>query len=355
MGQRQSAAMSLEGAVRRSGRVFSEHLAQFGLEHAGFRGRAVGFDDYRERRGSRHAHWKATHTASMSPRPDFPLDARAAARDSHAVDDNDVISTMTKPSPPPPLLEARNVQKHFGRVVALREGNFTLRPNEVHALVGDNGAGKSTLVKILSGVYQADAGEIAIDGRPVTITNPREARELGIETVYQDLALAAELDPAANLYLGRELMRSGVLGRLGFLDKGEMRRRSDDQFHDLGVAIQDTRSSVATMSGGQRQGIAVSRAITWASKVVFMDEPTAALGVVQTRNVLDLILRVRDRGLAVVLISHNMPEVLEVSDRIEVLRLGERVARFRRGDVTIEELVGAMTGAIRHSEREDQR
>jgi simple sugar transport system ATP-binding protein len=149
-------------------------------------------------------------------------------------------------------------------------------------------------------------------------------------------------------------MRGGLLGRLGFLDKGEMRRRSDEQFADLGVAIQDTSSPVATMSGGQRQGVAVSRAITWASKVVFMDEPTAALGVVQTRNVLDLILRIRDRGLAVVLISHNMPEVLEVADRIEVLRLGERVARFRRGDVTIEQLVGAMTGAIRHTE-EDQR
>ena len=254
-----------------------------------------------------------------------------------------------------PLLEARGIVKSFGRVHALRGAEFAVYPREVVALIGDNGAGKSTLVKCLAGVLHPDAGEILFEGRPVTLPSPVAARELGIETVYQDLALAAELDPAANLYLGRELMRSGVLGRLGFLDKGEMRRRSDDQFHDLGVAIQDTRSSVATMSGGQRQGIAVSRAITWASKVVFMDEPTAALGVVQTRNVLDLILRVRDRGLAVVLISHNMPEVLEVSDRIEVLRLGERVARFRRGDVTIEELVGAMTGAIRHSEREDQR
>jgi simple sugar transport system ATP-binding protein len=176
------------------------------------------------------------------------------------------------------------------------------------------------------------------------------ARRLGIETVYQDLALAAELDPAANLYLGREVMRSGVLGKLGFLDKGEMRRRGDQQFKELGVTIQDTSAPVATMSGGQRQGVAVSRAVTWASKVVFMDEPTAALGVVQTRNVLDLIRRVRDRGLAVVLISHNMPEVLEVADRVEVLRLGERVARFDRGDVTMEQIVGAMTGAIKHDE-----
>jgi simple sugar transport system ATP-binding protein len=251
---------------------------------------------------------------------------------------------------PEPLLEAREIVKSFGRVHALRGANFTVFPGEVVALVGDNGAGKSTLVKTLAGVHPPDAGEILFEGRPVHITSPVAARRLGIETVYQDLALAAELDPAANLYLGREVMRSGVLGKLGFLDKGEMRRRGDQQFKELGVTIQDTSAPVATMSGGQRQGVAVSRAVTWASKVVFMDEPTAALGVVQTRNVLDLIRRVRDRGLAVVLISHNMPEVLEVADRVEVLRLGERVARFERGDVTMEQIVGAMTGAIKHDE-----
>src|ERR671936_543895 len=227
-----------------------------------------------------------------------------------------------------PLLEARGIVKSFGRVTALRGANFTAYPGEVVALVGDNGAGKSTLVKTLAGVLHPDAGEI----------------------VFQDLALAAELDPAANLYLGREVMRGGLLGRLGFLDKAEMRRRSDRQFRELGFAIQDTSVPVATMSGGQRQGIAVSRAVTWASKVVFMDEPTAALGVVQTRNVLDLIGRVREQGLAVVLISHNMPEVFEVADRIEVLRLGTRVARFRRGEVSMEDVVGAMTGAITHGE-----
>jgi simple sugar transport system ATP-binding protein len=251
---------------------------------------------------------------------------------------------------PEPLLEARDIVKSFGRVHALRGANFTVFPGEVVALVGDNGAGKSTLVKTLAGVHPPDAGEILFEGRPVHITSPVAARRLGIETVYQDLALAAELDPAANLYLGREVMRGGVLGKLGFLDKAEMRRRGDQQFKELGVSIQDTSAPVATMSGGQRQGVAVSRAVTWASKVVFMDEPTAALGVVQTRNVLDLIGRVRDRGLAVVLISHNMPEVLEVADRVEVLRLGERVARFERGDVTMEQIVGAMTGAIRHDE-----
>ena len=246
-----------------------------------------------------------------------------------------------------PLLEARGIVKSFGKVQALRGANFTVLPNEVVALVGDNGAGKSTLVKTLAGVHQADGGEVLFEGRPVTIGSPLDARALGIETVYQDLALAAELDPASNLFLGRELLRAGPLGRLGFLDKRAMRRQSDEAFERLSVAIQDVDAPVATMSGGQRQGIAVSRAVMWASKVVFMDEPTAALGVVQTRNVLDLIGRVKEQGLSVVLISHNMPEVLEVADRVEVLRLGERVAQFERGDVSMEEIVGAMTGALR--------
>jgi len=253
---------------------------------------------------------------------------------------------MSKPTST--VLEARAVAKHFGRVVALREANFELRDGEVHAIVGDNGAGKSTLVKTLAGVHEPDAGEILFEGQPVTIHSPLDARRLGIETVYQDLALAAELDAGANMFLGREVMRSGLLGKLGFIDKQAMRAQSRDAFASLGVALQDTAAPVATMSGGQRQGIAVSRAVTWASKVVFMDEPTAALGVVQTRNVLDLIGRVRDQGLSVVLISHNMPEVFEVADRIEVLRLGTRVARFRRGDVSMEDVVGAMTGAITH-------
>jgi simple sugar transport system ATP-binding protein len=238
-------------------------------------------------------------------------------------------------------------------VQALRGANFEVRPEEVVALIGDNGAGKSTLVKTLAGVHPADGGEILFEGRPVTIQSPLDARALGIETVYQDLALAAELDPASNLFLGREVMRSGALGKLGVLDKKAMRRESGSAFERLGVAIQDVNARVATMSGGQRQGIAVSRAVMWANKVVFMDEPTAALGVVQTRNVLDLITRVKQQGVSVVLISHNMPEVLEVADRIEVLRLGERVARFERGDVTIEDLVGAMTGALQHKEREN--
>jgi simple sugar transport system ATP-binding protein len=250
------------------------------------------------------------------------------------------------PLMPEPLLEARGIVKSFGRVRALRGANFTVFPNEVVALVGDNGAGKSTLVKTLAGVHQPDEGEILFDGQPVEIHTPLDARRLGIETVYQDLALAAELDAGANMFLGREIMRPGVLGRLGFIDKQAMRVRSREAFNNLGVALQDTAAPVATMSGGQRQGIAVSRAVTWASKVVFMDEPTAALGVVQTRKVLELIKRVRDTGLSVVLISHNMPDVLAVSDRVEVLRLGQRVARFKTSDTTMEKLVGAMTGAV---------
>jgi simple sugar transport system ATP-binding protein len=244
-----------------------------------------------------------------------------------------------------PVLEARDIVKSFGRVQALRGASLTVYPQEVVALVGDNGAGKSTLVKTVVGVHPPDSGEIVFNGKPVSIANPHEARVLGIETVFQDLALAAEIDPAANMFLGREVLRKGPLGRLGFLDKREMRRRSEEAFRRLGVRIQDTTAPVANMSGGQRQGIAISRAVTWASKVVFMDEPTAALGVVQTRNVLQLIQRTREEGLSVVLISHNMPEVFEVADRIEVLRLGRRVASLRPAEVSMEDVVAAMTGA----------
>jgi simple sugar transport system ATP-binding protein len=251
-----------------------------------------------------------------------------------------------------PVLEARGIVKTFGRVVALNGANFTVYPGEVVALVGDNGAGKSTLVKTLVGVHPPDRGEILFEGREVDIHTPQQARDIGIETVYQDLALAAEIDPAANMFLGREILRPGPLGRLGFLDKAAMRRRSEEAFRNLGVRIQDSAAPVANMSGGQRQGIAISRAVTWASKVVFMDEPTAALGVVQTRNVLDQIRRVRDQGLSIVLISHNMPEVFEVADRIEVLRLGERVARLRPSEVTMEDVVSAMTGALSFHEED---
>lgn len=245
-----------------------------------------------------------------------------------------------------PLLEARNLVKRFGRVQALRGTDFTAYPGEVVALVGDNGAGKSTLVKCLAGVLQPDAGEILFEGNPIHLESPLDAMRLGIETVYQDLALADDLEAAANLYLGREMLRRGILGLLGVLDRRRMRQQATAAFRDLGINLQDVRAPVGSLSGGQRQSIAVARSVVWASKVVLLDEPTAALGVVQRGHVLDLIRRVRDRGLTVVLISHNMPEVLEVADRIEVLRLGKRVAVFDAARTSLDQLVGAMTGAL---------
>ncbi|MBP2476841.1 simple sugar transport system ATP-binding protein [Crossiella equi] len=244
------------------------------------------------------------------------------------------------------MLEARNLVKHYGSVEALRGASFELRPGEVVSLIGDNGAGKSTLVKCLSGAEQPDGGQILLDGREVTLDAPTTARELGIETVYQDLAVAPDLDPAANLFLGREIKRKGLLGALGMLDKKEMRKQAAGHFRQFGVSLQSLDVPIGSLSGGQRQSVAVARSVAWASKLVFMDEPTAALGVVQRERVLDVIRRVRDTGIAVVLISHNMPEVLKVSDRIEVLRLGKRVARFEAASTTLEELVGAMTGAL---------
>jgi simple sugar transport system ATP-binding protein len=249
-----------------------------------------------------------------------------------------------------PLLEARGLVKQFGHVHALRHASFTVYPGEVVALIGDNGAGKSTLVKSLSGALRPDAGEIVLEGQPVTLHSPVDAQRLGIETVYQDLALAPDLDAAANLHLGREVRRSGALGWLGVLDKQAMRTAARSAFAELGVRLPDVGAPIGTMSGGQRQSVAVARAVAWASKVVFMDEPTAALGVVQRERVLEVIRKVRDRGVAVVLISHNMPEVLAVADRVEVLRLGSRVARFVAADTSLEELVGAMTGALSNEE-----
>ncbi len=253
---------------------------------------------------------------------------------------------MTAPSPQSPVLEAKNVQKHFGHVVALREGNFALRPNEVHALVGDNGAGKSTLVKIISGVYHADAGDIAIDGRPVSIANPREARGLGIETVYQDLALADHLDAAGNLFLGREQLRRPPLSWFGFLDKKAMRRRAQEEMRRLKIGIQSVEQPVLSLSGGQRQAVAVARAIAWGRRIVIMDEPTAALGVRESSMVLELIKEVRGQGLAVVVVSHNLPEVFAVADRITVLRLGRTIVTLETSQTSLDAVVAMMTGAL---------
>ena len=238
-----------------------------------------------------------------------------------------------------PILEARAINKAYGHVEALRGANFSAYAGEVVALIGDNGAGKSTLIKLLLGVAQPDSGQILFEGRTVEIGSPSAAQRLGIETVYQDLALAPDLDGAANVYLGREPLRSGVLGKLGVLDKGAMREQTMRTFTDLGVGIRDPSAAVAYLSGGQRQSVAVARATVWASKVIIMDEPTAALGVVQSERVLDVVRRVRDRGLAVILV---------IADRIQVLRLGRRVATFSRDEATLESLVAAMTGALEH-------
>src|SRR5215831_5948328 len=239
-----------------------------------------------------------------------------------------------------PLLEARHVEKHFGRVVALREGNLTLRPNEVHAIVGDNGAGKSTLIKIISGVFRADAGELLIDGEAVSIDNPHEARQLGIETVYQDLALADHLDASGNLFLGREELLPPPLSWFGFLDKKAMRRRAEQELQRLKIGIQSVDQPVLGLSGGQRQAIAVARAIAWGTRIVIMDEPTAALGVRESSMVLELIKEVKNHGLAVIMISHNLPEVFAVADRITVLRLGRTIVTLEKSETSLESIVG---------------
>ncbi|TMF53105.1 MAG: sugar ABC transporter ATP-binding protein, partial [Chloroflexi bacterium] len=215
-----------------------------------------------------------------------------------------------------PLLTLHNISKRFGAVQALSGVDFEVYPGEVVGLVGDNGAGKSTLVKTIAGIHSPDSGEILFEGHPVTITGPRDAAQLGISTVYQDLALCDNLDVVANLYLGRELTEAEVL------DEVRMERRAIEVLKGLQVKIRIVRNVVASLSGGQRQSVAVARSVMWNSKVVLLDEPTAALGVAQTKQVLDLIRRLRDQGLGVVVISHNLADVFEVCDRIVVLWLG---------------------------------
>jgi simple sugar transport system ATP-binding protein len=246
----------------------------------------------------------------------------------------------------PPILEARNVHKSYGHVRSLQGASLDVYPGEVVALIGDNGAGKSTLTKALSGVVAIDSGEILVDGRTVSFHSPQDARDHGIETVYQDLALAVDLSPTENIYLGREIPAPGIWGKLGFMDRRAMLRETERRFEELGVKLREINGAVANLSGGQRQGVAVARALIWAKRVVFMDEPTAALGVAQTRNVLSLIRRVRDQGVSVVLISHSMPDVLAVSDRIVVLRHGATVARFKTKETKSDDLVAAMTGSL---------
>jgi fructose transport system ATP-binding protein len=246
-----------------------------------------------------------------------------------------------------PILEARGLVKHYGHVVALDGADFDLKPGEILAVVGDNGAGKSTLIKVLSGAVVPDRGEILLDGEPVRFRSPLDARRHGIETVYQDLALAPALDIADNLFLGREPRLPGILGLLlWMIDRRRMLREAAAHMRDLKIGVGSMRQAVETLSGGQRQGVAVARAAAFAERLVIMDEPTAALGVKESGMVLDLIRRVRDRGIPVVLISHNMPHVFEVADRIHIMRLGRRVATVTPQSHTMPEMVAIMTGAL---------
>ena len=245
-----------------------------------------------------------------------------------------------------PILEARGLSRSFGHVRALTGADFDIHPGEVVAIIGDNGAGKSTLVKALTGNLALDEGEIFFEGKRVNISSPQEASALGMEVVYQDLALAPHLNPVQNMFLGREIPRGGILGHFGFMDEKSMLDAAVKGFAELGGTVRALHAPIGSMSGGQRQQVAIARAISWADKVVILDEPTAALGVVQTRNVLDSIKRVKEKGIAVILISHSMPHVLEVADRVQVMRMGRRVVTYKAAETTVEELVGAMTGAL---------
>jgi len=248
---------------------------------------------------------------------------------------------------PTPVLEARGLVKRYGNVTALDGADFELYPGEILAVIGDNGAGKSTLIKALSGAIIPDEGEILLDGQPVHFHSPLDARRQGIETVYQDLAVAPALDIVDNLFLGREIRRPGILGSVfRMLDKRRMLTDATAYMQDLKIGIQSMRQAVETLSGGQRQGVAVARSAAFARHVVIMDEPTAALGVKETHMVLDLIRQVRDRGLPVILISHNMPNVFEVSDRVHIQRLGRRVAVIKPHEFKMSDAVAIMTGAM---------
>jgi simple sugar transport system ATP-binding protein len=248
-----------------------------------------------------------------------------------------------------PILVARGLSKHYGPVTALDNVGLEIYPGEIVAIVGDNGAGKSTLVKILSGAVIPDAGEIVMDSAPVTLNSPQKARQHGIETVYQDLALAPNRDVVQNIYLGRELCYGGLLRPFGILNAPEMRRIAEQHLKQLEVGLpRIVGLPIGQMSGGQRQCVAVARSAFWSSKVLFMDEPTAALGVRESQAVLRLIRRVAHTGTAVALISHAIPHVVALADRVVVLRHGRNVADLR-GNLTVEEVVNLIVGSADHS------
>ncbi|WP_444455602.1 ATP-binding cassette domain-containing protein [Rhodobacter capsulatus] len=246
-----------------------------------------------------------------------------------------------------PILTARGLTKRYGKVTALDHCDFELYPGEILAVIGDNGAGKSTLIKALSGAVIPDDGEIRLEGQPISFTSPLDARAKGIETVYQTLAMSPALSIADNMFMGRELRRPGIMGKLfRMLDRPQMERIAREKLSELGLmTIQDINQAVESLSGGQRQGVAVARAAAFGSKVIILDEPTAALGVKESRRVLELILDVKARGIPIILISHNMPHVFEVADRIHIHRLGRRLCVIDPKRYTMSDAVAFMTGA----------
>lgn len=245
-----------------------------------------------------------------------------------------------------PVVEARGLVKRFGGVTALDGVDFELLPGECLGMVGDNGAGKSTLIKILSGALPPDGGEIRVSGARVAFESPSHARRLGIETVHQDLALAGTLDAATNIFLGREIMMPGLLGRLGFVDRPAMKERARELLTTLNVRLRSMDTPASSYSGGQRQSLAIARVIASKASVILLDEPMAALGVRQSQVVVDLIRRLRDRAdVALVLIAHDLPKVLDLADRIVVLRRGRRAATMDHKDATVAKIVSTMTGA----------
>jgi D-xylose transport system ATP-binding protein len=244
-----------------------------------------------------------------------------------------------------PLLSVQGIRKRYGAVQALQNVSIDVHPGEVVALVGDNGAGKSTTIKMIAGVTQPDEGQIYFEGKPVALTDPAVAEKLGIQTVYQDLALCDNLDIVSNLFLGRELKKSIIPKILNIVQKSEMEERAVPVLRDLGINLPPLNTTVASLSGGQRQTVAVARAVLWGSKLVMMDEPTAALGVAQTKAVLELIQRLASKGVGVLVISHNMSDVFQIADRIVVLRLGQTVKNFVKTESTREEVIAAITGA----------
>jgi fructose transport system ATP-binding protein len=261
--------------------------------------------------------------------------------------DQEDFGMSTQSTSQDPILQAKGLNKRYGKVVALDNADFDLMPGEILAVIGDNGAGKSTLVKALCGAVIPDSGTIELDGKVVNFRSPIEARMAGIETVYQNLALSPALSIADNMFLGREIRKPGFVGQwLRLLDRSAMQRKAREKLSELGLmTIQNINQSVETLSGGQRQGVAVARAAAFGSRVVIMDEPTAALGVKESRRVLELMLDVKRRGLPIVLISHNMPHVFEVADRIHIHRLGRRLAVIDPKQYTMSDAVAFMTGA----------